>query len=294
MSDLSRTQLAAAIRLANDRVEPITLPEIHRRPLPDIDGVVVDLDVDRLSQSDSESEPIELGARRRVLAAVAGVLVIVGALVVLNRLGADQQVTTVDRATTTTVSDDDGQDSSVVEDAAVVERFADAFVSFDSEAVESLLGADSVDVQFTVTPDRKSIGEELAAWTAVGGRAQLVDCAETPTAGTFECVFLVDDKLSRAQGIASLSLPMFVIVEDGRIKSARIQVATYRSWVQQVWSPFGDWVAVERRDQVPIVFPDGLPGLADVGNPEAYVLYERMVDDFVKEVGRPSLTEDQP
>ena len=224
---------------------------------------------------------------------MAAVVVIFGGLLALSRLGAGDEVRTTDQPTTTSFEDnDDARGTTDPDDVAV--RFAETFEALDPIAAEALLSPEAEGVQFTLTSLRESVAEEYAAWQAVGGRAQLQGCEALPTEGTYRCLFLIDDKLSRAQAIDPLELPFTVVVEDGQVMTARIDVARYDQWTDEVWGPFGDWIRTERLAETPTAFPAELQGLPNVVDPEARAVYEQMIDDFVQEVGRPSLTENQP
>ncbi|MDH4278275.1 MAG: hypothetical protein OEW83_09365 [Acidimicrobiia bacterium] len=89
-------------------------------------------------------------------------------------------------------------------------------------------------------------------------------------------------------------LQLFVAVEDGLVRSAVIEAARYQPWAREVWSPFGDWLETDPVDDIELVYPAGGPGLADVMDPAARLRYEQLTDEFVRKVGRVSLTEDEP
>ena len=286
MSESTEEMLISAIRTVNDQVSPILLSEIVDRPMDDND-LVVDLR-DRTDERPFESA--SLGTNRRALVVVGAAVAIVAVLVAMMRQADMETVRVTDRPTTTASTIEDATSSA--DDLALAIQFSEAFEQFDAAAARPLM-AEQYQIQLTVTDQRESVEEEFAAWDAVDGRVQFVRC-EPLAATLFGCEFVVDDKMSRAQSIESLEVSVFVAVEDGLVRSAVIEAARYQPWAREVWGPFGDWLETDPVDDIELVYPAGRPGLADVMDPAARLRYEQLTDEFVRKVGRVSLTENEP
>lgn len=286
MPSLTESELRAAIREANDRVEPVTVAEAIERSA----GGANTYQASRILDFEEQDDIVVVNrawSNHRLFAVLATAAVVLAALILgdvagnrVESIGPANTATTAVSSTTATTSPDKIM-TAQENVASVAEQFALAYVSLDTEGAEALLHPDAVDIVVSVY-EEESMRDQFRLLQASDLGGQVESCVGWQDSTEASCRIQLDDRLGRALGLTT-STYLRMTIEDSLVKTVAIGRGPVDIYVKKVWLPFLQWVAASESPLVDTAYPRGVDQLFDLESPEAVAANRELMDLYIQD-----------